>query len=1804
MANSYVQKLLAGKVTESVSDVVDTNPDEEVKFKQFADKYGYPVDVLRRKDPDIQKDIKIQELDLPSVARNYVRSAEFLANPEHAAIAHDDIDGLTGMESALKFGKNTYQATAGGFYQLGSSVLGAENAIVKGLSPILPNFVVNEFQSENDKLSSYADSFTPQATGNIESGIYSGLSSIIPATAAMLTGPAYAGSTIFAQGFGSAFAKAGDKLPYGEAIQYSLEQGMIEQVTEQFGMNRLFGDLASNSGILKTVGRQILPDQIGEQAATFFGDMSTWLHLNPEKSGKDFLAERPDAAAQTAIAALVGSTVTSGILATANKLQNKADASVQSAEQAGVQLQQIAATAQTLKIATRDPVAMREFVESAAEVDTVFIDANVFNQSRDKDAILQIAPELAPQLNGSLETMTEITVPMSTFVAMQSQGLGQDLVEHTRLDGEDHSIASAREFVANQGEQLNAELDVIVNNEVATDAFQADVNDIHSIVLNDLNTLGRFRPEANEHSATMVSSYYKTMSADLGVSPGELYLRYPLQISGAGLPGENLDQRNIGAFNPETLTISLLEGADLSTFQHEAAHGFFEIHLAAQKQFNNPILQQKSEKLFKWLGVEQSEYEALSFEDKRQYHEKFAEGFESYLFEGKAPSMELESTFRTFRAWLLDVYKGILGKAKNLAKTFNLKLDPDIRSVFDRMLATEHEIKIAHENAALFRMFDTPESAGMTPEEFQVYLAGDSAATNEALEKMNAVGIRDMQWLSNKKNKKLKEIQRDAKVLRSDIRAEVTEEINNTPIYRVWNSIVSGKTSKIRVKSLEAMGIPTEKFIENKLANREGIDVKVLVDAFPEYSGDTYKFINDLLGAPPPKEIIEELVDSRMLAENAEFSTPEAIDLQARAAVHNEVRGRFVTNEFNTLANLLGKQTILASVAKDYAQRLIDGVVIRNLRSSKYQRVERKSAIESIKASKKGDTEKAAAYKRNQLLNFYAAKSATEAELQIKSAIKYFKKVAKPGKITAEYHDQIVDILSKYNFTPATKRVTGYQDWARRQMEAGILPPDVTDLLTPENRALLEAELLKTDNDGTPLLNEEEDIAGFVNKLFDSQTTVDYRTLTVEQFRGLTDTVKNIEYFGRRSKEFFNGKKLRELKEVTADINDRTETVAADKNRESQFKRSPVTKWGKFKFKAINAFNNHIRVPTLATIIDGDYNGPLAQNLVYPASDISVAETIEISELRQKLVEKLKTLGGDLTSTEKPYPSIQRSLTKSQIITMALYRGNESNLQRLLGGENWTIAQLEPVFATLNAKDWKFVQDIHDLYDSFVPRANEIHRRVNGVDIKTIPAVPYRVTTPGGAVIDMRGGYAPVSFDPVANAKSEAHSNQSEAKQLLQAARNASTVNASFTKSRVKQVKNRPINTDLNQIMNGFQTVIHYIHWQEWAMDANKILNHIDQPIRDAYGSGVMKEFRSWVTDNTAGVMRTMTTAEQVFTGLSRNVSRAGLAFNFLSAGKQVTGLSNSAAIVGKRNLANSFMKYMQNPAKMLREIKQITPLMTIRGDTMIQALAEVHATVADQGKISSAYDKYAYMPMVKMQTVVDTITWHAAYQKAQTMTTDLEEARQLADRMLIDAQGSGLEIDLASVERQRGAIRLFMIFSNYLDTVLNSNIRELKSNRSAYKKAENLILINALPVAMGMMISSLLQAGDKEDDELATKFIGELIKQTFGGILGVREIAGMGAAFMGDSFNSYTGPNGTRLAKDAMDWATQVHGAFKDGEIDLATIRSTVKLAGSATGVPAAAVDKVIKGTAAISQGKTSNPAALAFGYEGKLNK
>ena len=1370
-----------------------------------------------------------------------------------------------------------------------------------------------------------------------------------------------------------------------------------------------------------------------------------------------------------------------------------------------------------------------------------------------------------------------------------------------------------------------------------------------------------------------------------------------------------------GFFDPSSNTIGLLKDADLSTYLHEAGHFFLEmqVDLASRVQQEASLfgadtntagqaqIAKDMQILLDWFGVRDlAEWHNMDMEQKRSYHEQFARGFEAYLYEGKAPSIELQGLFRRFSAWLVRVYREL--------RSLNVELSDEVRGVFDRMLASSEQIALAEQGRSMMPMFDSAQEAGMTPQEFADYQALGVQATAEAIEQLRTRGLRDMKWLRNARSRELKRLQKESRAARAEMRMQASREIMQQPVYRTWQFLTSriaeedriapadaGKATvgldesrdsllvavaklgglnrdevtaawgvdpkerlqapvfgkpvlrktnglsidamgealaergylrvdehgrfdprdledaflgelrgephysiaydysrhemragdqvpnpaalaagRIDAGELGAMGLPAE-VVQTIKARRmtagNGLHPDIVADLFGFDSGDA--LMRALAATEPPADAIDGLTDALMLEQHGDLATPEAIERAADDAIHNAARMRFTATEENALARAVGRRGILVSAAKEYAQTLIGRQHVRNVRPGQYAHAEARAARAADKARRAGSLELAAAEKRNQLIQQQAARAAHDARAAVDAGLRYLTKFEGDIKgLDGEYAEQILGLLERFDLRKgqslkAIDRRKSLAEWIAAQREAG-LEPDIPPEL--ENEAYRQS----------------------------------YKDMSVDEFRGLIDSVKQIEHLGRLKHRMLTAAKQRDYEAVRDEV---AAGIRQHAHGRTANTRTPVTALGR-ALKGLKNFGAaHIKAASWARIMDGGKDGgPVWEYFIRQANVRGDMETTMRAEATAKLsailapVTKLGRMGGKGVWFE----SIGRSLNREERLAIALNTGNEGNMQRLLGGENWTLQQIMPVLQSLTSTEWQAVQAVWDHFESYRDQIAAKEKRVYGKEPQWVEPRPFPVTTADGQTLEIRGGYYPIKYDPLASMRAESHDDAEAAKRQMQGAYTSATTRRSFTKSRVSEVQGRPLLYSLAGVYSGVNDVIHDLAWHEWLIDTNRLLKShtIDAAIREHYGPEVKQQLKQWVQDIAEGDRGTNDAVEKALGHIRRSVSVAGLGFNVVSAAMQPLGLTQSVVRVGAKWVGIGISKYIAHPIDLTKRVNSMSAFMENRARTRFRELNELRNQVQQTSAAKEWMGRNAYVLMMRFQQAVDVPTWWGAYEKAIAEGNDEARAIDLADQAVIDAQGGGQTKDLSGVERGGAYQKLFTTFYSFMNTALNLGVERTMSAHTPAQKAKlavDYLMLFVLPAVLGELLRAGITPGDSDDFEDPEKAAKALIKAQISYLMGllvvVREVSVL-ADMVGDgpSFG-YQGPGGLRPIADATKLAQQA----KQREFDEAFARSAINLAGSAAGIPSAQINRSIKGANALAEGDTDNPAALLFGYQ-----
>lgn len=1228
-------------------------------------------------------------------------------------------------------------------------------------------------------------------------------------------------------------------------------------------------------------------------------------------------------------------------------------------------------------------------------------------------------------------------------------------------------------------------------------------------------------------------------------------------------PAEALAQPKRGTFSPSQLRIDLLKDADLSTFLHETGHFFLEVmaDLASQPGAPADVINDMNAVL-KWFGVADAQtWSSYTLEQKRPYHEKFAESFEQYLFEGKAPNAELKPMFRRFREYMVSVYKSL----KDFMARYNTELSDEVRGVFDRMIATEDQIKEAERVAGMLPDFD---------------------ATNEAIEKLGARSLRDLKWVVNARSKMLKQLQKDVNEKRKAVKEEVTAEVRAMREYAVQRFLKFGELDGAKVEGGK-LSLPVLKemygegpaapwrYLATNMVTKDadtGLHPNMVAELFGFTNGD--EMTRAIIGAMPEDSTIDGLTDQRLLERYGDLVTEKGIERAANEAIHNEARARFVATELKAMQEAMnprertaagGSVNVLLRAAKDFAENLVARRKVRDLKPGAHTAAEARAARRVTEAQSSGDTQAAVAAQRDKLLNHYAARMTTEALTEIDKKVDYLRKFDKDSvrsKLPPEYMAQIDKLLERVELRRGTSlreldKRAKLAEWITAQQELG-LDPNIPDYLL-------------------------EDVQ-----------LVSYKDMTVEEFRGLVDAVRNIEHLGRLKDKLLT---LQDKRAFAAVVTELEASIRENATSERPVRINAPTAVDRATDAVRGFFSSHRKLSSLIRQFDGMKDGGVFWTVFNRSMNAAGDKEAVMREKATKALSKIfePIIKGQKLKTMEFIPAINMSLSLETRLAVALNWGNDANRQRVMDGDKWSSVQVEAILATLTADQLGFVQKAWDHINTYWPEISAKEERVSGIAPEKVQASSFTVTTADGTVVPMRGGYYPIKYDPDRSGKVEGQTAAELTKQMMLGQMTRATTRRGHTKSRADTV-NRAVRKDLNVIFQHVDQVIHDLSWHEWLIDATRILRAgpIESAIRETAGNEVLREFKRALEDIAAGDVPAQSEFESAINHLRVGTTIAGMGWNLMTSLMQPLGLTQSIVRVGPKWVGKGMARWIGDAVRMENTAKEVyakSEFMRLRGETMQREINEIRNKV--QGEMAGPVKETYFYLIQKGQMIADLPTWLGQYEKSIAAGADEAGAIAQADQAVRDAQGGGQIMDLARVQRGGPLQKLFTNFYSYFSTTYNLtaeryNATSFKDPLQVGRFMVDMLMLYTVPAVLGFAMKEALKGGDDDEDKLIEKLIREQLNYMLGTMVGLREL---GASING--FYGYEGPAGTRFFSEVAKFGKQA----EQGEIDAPLLKRLNNAAGILFHYPAGQVNRTVEGFNAMYEGKTSNPMSLLVG-------
>ncbi|MDG9966927.1 hypothetical protein N7638_02675 [Achromobacter mucicolens] len=1272
-------------------------------------------------------------------------------------------------------------------------------------------------------------------------------------------------------------------------------------------------------------------------------------------------------------------------------------------------------------------------------------------------------------------------------------------------------------------------------------------------------------------------------------------------------PGDNLQQTGDlnqsarGAYNIDTRTISLLQNADLSTFLHESGHFYLEVLTDIARQPDAPAaVRDDVQKLLDWFGVQDlAAWDALDLEGKRPHHEQLARGFEAYLFEGKAPTPELQGLFQRFRAWMVAVYRSL--------SALNVELSDEVRGVFDRMLASSEQIRETETMLDYKPAFTSAEQAGMTPEEWTQYQALGLEATQDAVQQLEARSIRDMKWLSGARSRVIAQMQREAADRRKTVRKEVEAEVMAEPVNQaktfmkrgidpVTGTPVDGPT-KLQISALEDMyGGEGDRYAmldwsklgygKYGMLAEDGLNPDIVADRFGYASGDS--LVRAVLTAEDPRAKIEALTDQRMLERYGDLTDAQSIARAADEAVHNEARGRFIATEVNALQRALGQRQVLARAARQFAEATIARLRIRDVRPSQWVVAEARAARAAETALRKNDLQGAAVEKKRQLVNNYAARAAQAAQAEIEKDLNYMKRLSSSTSqsgMRGESLAQLNALLARFDLRSSM---------SLRQIDAA------------KSQSL--AEFIASESERLDAVMP--DLPAYI---LDEGFRRHYKDMSVEEFRGLVDSVRQLANLARREQKMYTalrdmsfdeerGAILARLREFNPEAFDESgDPLAREPDFVPNIRRSVAKLGDGFAGEFLSA-------ETILDILEGGKFGQVHESLFGRMSSRANWKATRMEKVYRDLAPLFKQWNlkerRDYGRKGILVPSIGTSITRENALVAALLYGNADGRKRL---ENygWNENRMQGVLDVLDERDWKLANAIWEQFDNKLwPELEALNKRTRGKAPPKVEPLPF--PTKFG---EARGGYFRLKYDTDLDERAHRFDEGAAVRELLGGGMGMSAkTNQGSSTQRKDGVVMRP-RLDLGVFVEAVNETVHDLALREAVADTMRLLNDkgIQTAIKSSVGVPAYRALVNRVREVAAPPRNPSGFIEKILASARRNTVVV-LMSGVKTALQNVVGLVPALTRVNAGNIGLEVARfYSPAMAERYRFAMDNSEYMRHRYQNFDRDLNDMAAKLTVKGRLlPDTATMLALMGLVDRGVSVP--LWNAAFKDGMAQfDNDNAKAADYADHIVRQTQGSGRDVDLPKIMSGHGGQfrKILTMFYSYFNSQLQMLVRagaiakrEASSNpgMAIAKFTVQFVMIAVLPAILTEMMMG--HGGDDEDeDKLAKRYVRALAMYGAGMFPLVRDLAPYAwASFDTDTYNFGYKISPVQSAGEGVVKGVQSLGDIIAGEGDIVDTKNAIMGTSFALGLPGKLISDFVAGANAWMSGE-AGPEALLFG-------
>jgi hypothetical protein len=1106
-------------------------------------------------------------------------------------------------------------------------------------------------------------------------------------------------------------------------------------------------------------------------------------------------------------------------------------------------------------------------------------------------------------------------------------------------------------------------------------------------------------------------------------------------------------------------------------------------------------------------------------------HERFARAFERYLLEGKAPSVELKGVFARFRRWLTNVYRN--------ARALNVTLNADIRKVFDGLVQGEREVADAAQDSGLSDWStDHLNALGVSGEDQAYVTRLLDTAKRKAEDRLHRAQVRGLRKLHKQwRDETLHALESDA------LQLQVNE-------LRKGRGLDNGAF-------IEMFGEEAAKGLPSGVLKKDGLDPEVW--AYDNGYDSPDAAVNALWSWRSPKDLAAEAVEQREIEHRSQFRAEDFLVETDEYAAALEILSNYIQNGGPTGAQaqleqrLQGKTGSRRSIARQafraYAKQVMGASSVADaLRQDRYLSALRRAQDAERRAILRKDWAAAAKAGEQARFNLEMAGISGRMRQEVERGRRLVARTSRQKNLNSEPSRLVNEIARRFGLIAPAQGETLEQSVERYRSQWD----------TPVS---LE--------DWAASVSQEGYSAWFDPFVLDGRTQ-DYRKLSVDQFREVVDSVKQIKTVEHQRRTILTAAGRVALEQAEKELTDRALSTHKEK-APNQFKKTPV----RDAFKGLLAI--HTKMEALFSAMDGeDARGPWWTYMFRPLAEAESAKAKRMGQERDNLRTVFKQRFPSMKAMSKwahkkfRIPEINDTLTGEQLHAIGLNMGNAYNREALKEGFGWNDQQLAAVLSHLGKEDWDFIQSVWDYLDTFRPESFALEEEVTGRRPKRVEAEA--VQTPFG---EYAGGYYPIAFDPRLSFRAFSRE-QSEADKTLFGGRSYGSTQTRHGHLKERQgTGGQALRLEYAVIADHVFNTVHDLTFRRPVLEVAKLVRSkaVQEALEATVGREVHRELMPWLQDTAQERQEPMHAIHRAARWARKGTTVMSMGFKFTTMFSQVTGFLQTVETLGPKWSAVGLARVYGNPLRLpgvVREVFDKSPWMADRIRSYDRDLRDAMKGLKPVEGVKAEVQRMAFYGVGLFQMGVDLPTWIGAYEKAMA-ENGADEAASIAaaDSAVRISQGSGQTKDLARVQRGGELMRLGTMFYSYFNTLYNLAYRRASRTKSLSdtpRAAASALLLWIAPAVLGEMLAG---RGPDDDDDWSKWALPIVAQYPFQMIVGLRDIAN--AYFSGYGYEITPAQS---APESVIRWFNAVNKALEEEDPER-LIKPTIEAAGYLFALP-----------------------------------